>query len=189
MRIMVAGDRTVNASCHRVIQGILELPETLGEDIYEYVCQDNDAFNVVHTQPQRVIQKPGCQLKLKMEAYNHTIPQGKSYTPFFNTLGTIIVFRFDDKQSFMDVINWLQEAKRYSNLQAMHFFIVGCNYRETTPVITDKEASEMAQHIISTEEAMYVKCDGTEWDTLRDRFGDFMQRIYDMEFPPSFLFV
>ncbi|ELP94170.1 hypothetical protein EIN_185770 [Entamoeba invadens IP1] len=176
IKCIALGDEGTSSSCHRVVQHILDLPEAVGDDIEDYVCV-----------PQHMIQKDAVTIKLKIDVYNHSIPSGKSYTPYFNTLVGIIVFRHDDRESFKNVVNWYQETQRYSNLQSNHYFIVGCDYKETTPVITEEDVKNLIGYISKQKPIEYFRADGRNWEQLKERFFDLIDEVYTEEFTPEFL--
>ncbi|GAB1220420.1 hypothetical protein ENUP19_0053G0013 [Entamoeba nuttalli] len=173
LKAIVLGDESVSNSCHRITQHILGLPEAIGDDIYEY--------------PQHLIQKENMTIRLRMDVYNHNIPSGKSYTPYFNTLISIIVFRYDDKESFKNVVNWYQETQRYSNLQSNHYFIVGCQYNDTEQIIKDQDTENLLNYISKQKEIQFFKVTGSNWDDLTNKFFSFVDDVCRIEFSKEFL--
>lgn len=120
--------------------------------------------------------------------FNDDAHSEKSYSPFFNTIGSVIVFRFDIKQSFMNVINWYEESNRYSNLKKMYFFIIGYLPPDRPSVINEEEVNTLVEHISITDTVKYFMYNGTNTSELRTQFFDFVDEVYSNEFNATFMF-
>ncbi|KAL7721224.1 Ras family protein [Entamoeba marina] len=173
IKCITLGDPSISLSLHQVVQHTLNLPAALGEDLFEY--------------PQQLVSKENGTIRLRMEVYNHSIPNGKSYTPYFNALVGIIIFHYDNKESFKNVVNWFQETQRYSNLPTMHYFVVGRESSENEPVVGDVDVDNLINYIGKQKEIEFFKCNDNNWDELVIAFYDFLDKVYNIEFPSEFL--
>ena len=129
----------------------------------------------------QMIKKNGMFYKLRMDLYNYSIPPGKSYTPFFNTIMTVILFDYSNKESFRDVMNWHQESLRYSNLPTLHHFIIGIDNGKQE--ISDDEVEGLLNHIDSSRQHLsFFKMQNEDYSEMKKSFYFFVNSVIDNEF-------
>ncbi|KAL7721598.1 Uncharacterized protein QTN25_001263 [Entamoeba marina] len=175
IKTLVLGDPCVSDYCQKICVG-LSVGWSADRSLYSF----NDC--PVKTIPYTT----QTSLKIRTYVYDHSIGRGASYTPYFNILGCILCFDFNDQDSFSDLMNWYNETLRYCNLRSTHYFVVGCNYTEDAPV-TDDDVQSFLDYFPMSKKPPFFKYFEGSGNELDETFMNFIMDVAAEEFPQNYL--
>ena len=107
--------------------------------------------------------------------------RGPSYSPYFNTLGVVLCFDYQDADSFGNLMIWYNETLRYCNLKNTHYMIVGYN-KNDDPKVKDDDVSGFIDYFPMNKRPRFFNFSDNNKQELTNMYKEFCDEIIGTEF-------